>query len=67
MADSKKTCGMSERTDITAITHTQMLMREGNFKLLTPILLLLAICCCALPAQGKLKVVNMKFWSFLLP
>jgi hypothetical protein len=30
------------------------------------ITVLVVICCCALPAQGKLKVVNMKFSSLLL-
>jgi hypothetical protein len=53
MTDSRKTCGMSERTDITAITGTGMLMREGSFKILSPILVLIVICFCALPIQAK--------------
>lgn len=52
MVNLSKTCGMSERADITAITHTQMLMREGSCKLLTPILVLLVICFCGLVTQA---------------
>ncbi len=44
---------MSERADITAITHTQTLMREGSCKLLTPILVLAVICLFAVQAQGQ--------------